>query len=214
MKIHIERRKTTSPATNTGPTDLPVDFLKLVNETLAQTFQASLSILKNEFPETKFESGGYLLSDEIVLTATLNFGAENLAATTVYASTDFDPQNTTALEKALPICLDAVGSVFDFYMDPTFPERLKQLTESTLSALDEAPFEWTALEGLTPAVWVKMDKSNPRLDQLTQEWLKKNDPEYDKHHGSENEEEAESFLEERLEALKGSKKGPTSGSLH
>jgi hypothetical protein len=109
--------------------------------------------------------------------------------------------------------VDSIGEVFQFYLDPSRPERVAQLAESSLGALEEAPFEWTPMaRGKTPVitVHVKIDKSNPQLDQLTEEWLKKNDPEYSKsEHGPKEPDftAAEEFLEERIEAIRAAKSG-------
>ena len=193
--------------------DLPLDYLKLVEDTLATATEKGLLELRKKYPDSKFKSYGAIYGDEVLLAITLSHGATNLAATTAYASADYNASlPEPGLEATLAACLDAVGTIFHFYLDPNDSEKIEQLSNHSLSALEEAPFEWTSLEiveNQTVAVWVKIDKSNPELDRLTEEWLSKNDPEY-KTRILEPEaevEKAEEFLEERLEAIKAAKSG-------
>lgn len=204
MKLPIERRKLA--ADHSPHTDLPSDFLKLVNETLLQSFQESLLHFKKTYPDVHFESGGQLFSDEVILQVTLNFGLKNLAATTFYASADFDPQHETlTLDKVLPLCLDAIGTLLEFYLNPKEVELMNKLAEPNISVLDEAPFVWTKLhDNHSHSLWLRMDKANPKLEQATQDWLKANDPQFEQSPTLQNHDhEAESFLEDRLDALQG-----------
>jgi hypothetical protein len=88
-----------------------------------------------------------------------------------------------------------------------------------MSALEEAPFEWTPLkiqEVQKITVHIKMDKSNPTLDRMAEEWLEKNDPHYQEIAAvSENVDvgSAEEFLEERIDAIRAAKSGSGSGSF-
>lgn len=195
--------------TSSASSELPLDYLKLVEDTLTGALAPGLTELKKTLPESRFKSGGAIFADEVVLAITLSHGAKHLSATTVYASCNYDPHaELPGLEANLSACLDAVAAVFDFYLDPTSPEKIEQITHHSLGALDEAPFDWTEAdpkkEVIKIPVWVKVDKSNLELDLLTEDWLKKNDPDYGKVTSNE---EAEEFLEERLEAIKAAKSG-------
>ena len=226
-----ERRRTPSSTPSTAavaaelpPVDLPVDYLRLVEKTLTDALQPGLVELRKTHPISEFSANGAIYSDEVLLAITLSHGTNNLAATTLYASTDFNPLiGKPSLEAILSACLDAVGTVLEYYLDAKQPERVAQLGHHSLSALDEAPFEWTTFEAeaaldedgnqvVKIPVWVKMDKSNPTLDALTERWLIENDPEY-KTQVIEKEKvgavEAEDFLDERLDAIK--KAGSGSG---
>ena len=207
--IKWDRRRTTNiPDAQT--TDLPVDYLRLVEDTITQALEKGLIEMRKIHPVSEFKAGGAIFGDEVFLALTLSHGAENLAATTVYASADFDPNNEKMkLEEILHACFEAAGAVFDFYLDPAYSERITELSRHSMSALDEAPFEWTLVnpaESLKIETYVKMDKSNLLLDELTEKWLRENDPEYDKQKADE---EAEDFLNERLDAIK--KAGSGSG---
>ncbi len=195
--------------------DLPADYLKLVESTLTNAMEKGLTHLKTLYPDARFKSYGAIYGDEVLLAITLSLGTGNLAATTVYASVDYLPNiPEPGLENTLSAALDAVGGVFEHYLDPEDHEKIEQLASRSLSALEEAPFEWTKLEApeAKVGVWVKMDKSNPELDALTEEWLSKNDPEYKKKGSlTDGDFEAEEFLEERLDAIKAVKSGGGSG---
>jgi hypothetical protein len=200
--------------TTAKPGDLPVDFLRLVEETMEQALEPGLEGIRRIHRESKFSARGAIFADEVILSVSLVHGADVLSATTVHASVDYQPnQDKPGLNDLLAQCVDSIGEVFQFYLDPSRPERVAQLAESSLGALEEAPFEWTPMaRGKTPVitVHVKIDKSNPQLDQLTEEWLKKNDPEYSKsEHGPKEPDftAAEEFLEERIEAIRAAKSG-------
>jgi len=201
------------------PSELPVDFLRLVNETLTQALDTGLEEIKKIHPESAFRSQGYIYGDEIVLSISLIHGAEVLSATTVHASVPYIPgQEKPTINELLAWCVDSAGIVFQYYLDPEFPERLSQIAESSLGALEDAPFEWSPVE-VNPkqkaVVHVKMDKSNPVLDRLAEDWLQKNDPDYGKNEEDKNSatgvSAAEEFLEERIEAIRSAKAGFGSG---
>ncbi len=156
------------------------------------------------------EKKNSIYADEVLLAITISHGEQSLIATTVYASADFNPlMPEPGVELVLSNCLDSVGTILEHYLDPAFPERISQLAGATISALEEAPFEWTPMENTKVSVWVKIDKSNPTLEALTEEWLQKNDPTYSK---EEMLEEAEEFLNERLDAIQKAKSGSGSGN--
>jgi|GEM_PF-1104533 len=222
MTMKWERRKNTN-APQLQPTALPVDYLRLVEQTLTQALEPGLNELKKTLPVSEFTAQGGIFGDEVVLAITLSHGAEHLAATTLYASADFNPNaEKPSLEATLSACLDAAGSIFDFYLDVENPERIEQLAHHTLGALEEAPFEWTAMPE-SPAlkdstekrvpVWVKIDKSNLPLETMAEKWLMENDPDYPSKEEETDHHEAEDFLNERLDAIKkaGSGNGNSGG---
>ncbi len=225
MTMKWERRKKnliTAPEGTTGP--LPVDFVRLVEETLTQGLEDGLIAIREIHPESGFHAGGAIYENEILLAITLTQGPTQISATTVFGSADYDPNaEKPALMEILSACLDATGSVFQHYLDPAFPERIAQIADQSLGALEEAPFQWSPLKSENHPkieVHVKIDKSNPVLDALTEDWLKKNDPNYREESGKnpdQTEKEAEDFLGERLDAIqgrKGGKGGSTPPGLH
>jgi hypothetical protein len=202
-----DRRKNTNlPLEKHTP--LPADYTKLVTETVTTALTKGLNEIKKTHPKIAFTANGGIYADEVFLAITLSQGDQDLSATTVYASSDFNPNaEMPTLEMVLAACLDAAGSVFDFYLNPANPERREQLLHTTLAAVEEAPFEWTRVELndiIRYPAWVRMDKLNPALEALASEWLSKHDPDYDQ--------EAEQFLEERIEAIKAAKDGSGSSS--
>jgi len=224
MTMKWERRKNTN-APQVQPTSLPVDYLRLVEQTLTQALEPGLKELKKTLPVSEFTAQGAIFGDEVVLAITLSHGADHLAATTLYTSADFNPNaEKPALETILSACLDAAGSIFDFYLDVENPERIEQLAHHTLGALEEAPFEWTAMPEAPASaensakkrvpVWIKIDKSNLPLDAMAEKWLMENDPDYQSKQGHQDEtnrHEAEDFLNERLDAIKKAGSGNTGG---
>jgi hypothetical protein len=215
-----ERRRQ-DPAKPAAPaSELPIDFLKLVEETLIQALEPGLTEVKRIHPESTFKARGAIHGDEITLSITLTHGPNVLSATTAHGSVDYQPnQEIPSINDLLAICLDSLGSVFQFYLDPEHPDRISQIAESSLGALEEAPFDWTPFklnEAQKVTVHVKMDKSNPILDQMAEEWLKQNDPGFlDTSRTQETMDfgDAEEFLEERIQAIRAAKSGAgSSGS--
>ncbi len=219
-----ERRKTTpSPRPDVKTIELPYDYLRLVEQTLSQAMLKGLEALKKIHPVCEFHVDGALFSDEVILTVTLSHGEKVLAATTVFASADYHPgadptlSPGVALEKILGACVDAASSIFDYYLDPRSPALIAQIADASLGSMDEAPFEWTLMEKSDPKVYVKLDKSNPILESLADQFLDKHDPDFKKtvlHKEAEVTVEAEEFLEERLEAIKKARDNGGSGFRH
>jgi hypothetical protein len=211
-------RRNRNPSKPASPgSELPHDFLKLVEETMIQALEPGLNEVRKIHGSSTFKAQGAIFNDEILLSITLSHGPEVLSATTAHGSVDYRPdQEKPSVNDLLALCLDSLGSVFQFYLDPEFPERITQITDSSLGALEEAPFEWTPLkldENQKIAVHVKMDKSNPVLDHLAEDWLKKNDPDYESRSTKQSEidlGDAEEFLEERIEAIRAAKSGTSS----
>ena len=210
-----ERRKLTpSQRPDVKTTELPFDYLRLVEQTVTQAMLKGLEEIKKTHPVSEFYADGAIFSDEVVLTLTLSHGAQNLSATTVHASTDYEPgadptiSPGVALEKILGACVDAASAIFDYYLDPKSPIKIAQIADHSLGSLEEAPFDWTLIEKTQPPVWVKMYKTNPKLESLADDWLNKPDPEFVKQsESSVVTVEAEEFLEERLEAIKKARDG-------
>jgi hypothetical protein len=215
--IKWDRRKT-SNLPDAQTTELPVDYLRLVESTLTEGAAQGLAELKKIHPICEFSANGAIYGDEVFLAITLSHGTKNLSATTVYASADFNPSaEKPGLETILNECFEAAGAVFLHYLDLDHSERIAQIAHHSISALEEAPFEWATQsnsdEPSPVTVWVKIDKSNPMLDYLTEKWLIENDPEYKATVVVEKETnfaEAEDFLGERIDAIK--KAGSTGGS--
>ena len=108
---------------------------------------------------------------------------------------DFDPKaNLPTAQDLLNVCVDAIAGVFQGLLDPKNKERLEQLTSESLSALEDVPFEWTAVDIEKRKVFVRLDKSNPTLDAMADDWLAKNDPEFKKKEDSEHSETEKLFV--------------------
>lgn len=189
--------------------ELPADYLKMVSEIFATNFDEGLKALSQAHGKSRFIAHGEIYPDEIVLAISL-VSEGQLAGTTVHSSTDFDPKaSSPTLEDLLSACVDAVGTFFSEVLDPKKPERIAQLVSESLSALENAPFEWTQIEIERFRVHLKVDKSNPMLEQMADEWLRKNDPDLKKRKKKEQEEVESLFITGEK-----AKKGSGSGTLH
>ncbi|OFZ54447.1 MAG: hypothetical protein A2428_01700 [Bdellovibrionales bacterium RIFOXYC1_FULL_54_43] len=171
---------------------LPVDYLRMVSEVFTANFDSPLKKLKKLAGAMPAFSGhGEIFSQEIVLAVSLSIKG-HLAATTVYASVDFDPKaSSPTVEELLSGCVDAIGTVFSQLL---LEDRLKPLLEEPLSALENVPFEWTALEVERRQVYIKLDRANLDLERLTDDWLAKHDPEFKKNRKLEEEAAKELFV--------------------
>lgn len=159
--------------------ELPADYLKMVKDVFTTNFNAGLKRL-DEFTSTQhyFDTAGRIYKDEIILDISLMEKGQ-LAATSVHASTDFDAQaSTPTLQDLLSACVDAAGAIFASLFASTSDEAIKKLAEQSLSAFENVPFQWTALQVERHSVFVKLDKTNPHLDQMADEWLAENDPDH------------------------------------
>ncbi len=154
---------------------LPADFLAMVVEVFTTNFDGPLNKLAKIKAGPAFKAAGEVFPNEILLSLTLAY-PEQLAATTVHASVEFDPKaSSPTAEDLLTACVDALGEVFGGILVDD-QEKLENLADEALSALQDVPFEWTPVEIDKHRVFVKIDKSNPELDQLADEWLSKHDP--------------------------------------
>jgi hypothetical protein len=188
----MERRK--SSQSKTAP--LPLDYVKMVNQVLTTTFDEGLKKLNQLSPKNPsvFFTTGRIFSDEIVLAVSL-IQQGRLPATTVFASVDFDPKaSAPTVEDLLGACVDTVGSLFSEFFSPKHPARLEQMLSESLSALDNAPFEWTAIKLEKYKVHLKMDKSNPVVDSMADDFLSKHDPSFKEREREEAEETEKLFV--------------------
>jgi hypothetical protein len=190
---------------------LPKDFIQMVTEVFSKNFDEGLKkIRKLTKDELGFQAMGQVFPEEIVLCITL-VQEKSLSATSVYASVDFDPKaSTPTIQDLLPLCVDAIGAVFEPLFNTDDKEALEGLVEGPLSALNDIPFEWTLLQVDKQRIYVKMDKANPHLDRMADDWLAKHDPDL---------EELERQAEEETKNLfvtgpKKTGRGSSSGSLH
>lgn len=173
----IERRLGEQQASKSSA--LPHDYLEMVREVFTTNFDSGLKALAEISAAPYFEAGGEIFTDEVILYVSL-LHKDQLAATTVYASSDFDPQaSAPTVQEVLSACVDAIGAVFGQILDSSSPagrKRLEAVAQESLSALENIPFQWTPLEVDRQRIHVKVDKANPQLDQLADDWLAKNDP--------------------------------------
>lgn len=173
---------------------LPVDYLKMVNEVFSNHFDEGLKLYQKHLPESYFEAHGQVYADEVVLTVSL-LTPNQLAGNTVYASADFDPKaSTPTVQDLLEACVDAIASVYTNLLNTEQPEAIEHLADESLSALENAPFEWSAIDSNKRKIFVKLDKSNPQIDQIAEQWLKDHDPEYKSNEDREHKETENLFV--------------------
>jgi hypothetical protein len=126
---------------------------------------------------------GEIAADEISVGVSL-ITDQKLAATTIWGSADYDPlASQPNVETLLSAIIDAIGILFEALFDPKVvknKEPYSVLLAHTTGELENIPFEWTETESNKIRVYIKLDKANAKLDQLTEEWLKQHDPEYQK----------------------------------
>jgi hypothetical protein len=206
----MERRKK-----NEGKsTGIPADYVKMVEDIFTSNFDQGLKKLgRLKSAKTHFEVNGAIFVDEVVLAVSLLIGKE-LAATTVYGSADYDPlASFPQVHDLLAACVDAIGNVFAPLFSGEKKGQLEKVADPLLGALEDVPFEWTptVLERLK--VYVKIDKSNPSLERIADEWLNKNDPNAKERAEEEARETEKLFVTGEQVKAKMSKK-PGSGSIH
>jgi len=187
----IERRK--QDRLKSSP--LPSDYLKMVREVFTANFEPGLKALsKLTGLKSTFSATGEIFSAEVVLAVSL-MQSKQLAATTVYASADYDPQaSSPTVEDLLGACVDAIATVFGEILDPSNTKRLAQVADEALSALEGIPFEWTSMGVNKRTIYVKMDKANPNLERMAEDWLSKHDPDLRRHEAEEQEETEKLFV--------------------
>ena len=157
---------------------LPIDFTRMVTDVFTSNFDSGLKVLQKfkSVPIT-FQVHGDVYTDEILLCVSLVFSGQ-LSATSVYASSDFDPKaSSPTVEELLGSCVDGIGSIFGQLLTPTNKEKLEELAGESLAALDGMPFEWTPVEIEKRRIYLRVDRANPNLEKMADDWLKANDPE-------------------------------------
>jgi len=185
---------------------LPIDYTKMVNEVFKSNFDAQLKAFsKVAGANSYFDISGKIFANEINLYVSLVTEGQ-IAATTAVASSDFDPKaSSPTVEDLLGASVDAVGELFQALMDESKPKCLEQLADASSAALENAPLEWTLIKLDRYQIYLKVDKSNPHLERITETWLEKNDPSYKERQVLEAEETEKLFVT-------GKKKPP--GPLH
>jgi hypothetical protein len=181
--------------------ELPVDFRRMAVDVFATHFDEALKAIRKQVgQEAAFQIHGAIFPDEIRLTVTLAH-PELANATSVHASCDFDPKaSSPKAEDLINASIDAIGSVYQQLTEGLTPSSIDALF-GVLDELGEIPFEWTQVEINRIPLFLKVDKANPGLDQMAEDWLAQNDPEYVRAQEEEEEATKEKFVT-------GPKKGP------
>ncbi|MEK6704444.1 MAG: hypothetical protein AABZ06_01520, partial [Bdellovibrionota bacterium] len=106
------------------PSKLPPDYLKMVADVFEKNFDHGLKEYSSQkATPSHFETHGEIYPDEIIISVSL-VAKGHLAATTIYASSDFDPKaSAPSAEDLLSSCVDAIGSV---YIGLLSPEKITQ----------------------------------------------------------------------------------------
>jgi len=188
----MEKRKNSNVPSKSTP--LPLDYLKMVNDVFTANFEPGLKKLAALKKKPRLDTNGEIHSDEIRMTVTLS-SQEEIAATSVHASCDFDPKaSSPTAQDLLGACVDAIGYILGELLNPDQPKQLKSLAEGSIGELENVPLEWTQVELDRFKVFLRVDKTNPRLDQMADDWLAKNDPEFEERNAREQAETEELFV--------------------
>ena len=112
---------------------LPKDFLKMVKDVFATNFDEPLKkIAKLTKNKIHFQVTGQVFPEEIVLCVSL-IQEKSLSATSVYGSVDFDPKASTPnIQDLLPLCVDAIGTVYQAQLAASDAKDLVGLVEGPL----------------------------------------------------------------------------------
>jgi hypothetical protein len=185
----VNKRK---PDSGAKFTDLPLDYIKMVSQVLNAHFEAQLKELGKLKKSPEFEVTGRIYPDEVLVAVSVVFDGE-VGATTVYGGMDYDPKaSAPKVDALLGHCVDAIGSLLAEYMEP---KKMNLFVETTFTSFSsDLPLEWTKVDIEKRKVFLKVDRWNPRLERLTDEWLKKNDPLYEENKLREEEEAKELFV--------------------
>jgi hypothetical protein len=199
----MERRKVSNLPERSS--ELPSDYLKMVREVFTTNFDEALrkvSELKGK--EVQFDVTGAIYPDEILLVVSL-VGSGDISATTVHVSVDFDPKaSAPTLEDLLARLVDGAGFCFGEFLDHEKTEKLQMLAESSLSAFENVPFEWTPVKVDKHTVHARVDRTHVGLDQMAEDWLAKNDPDYEAQLEADQTETEELFVTGEKARKKGS----------
>ncbi len=170
----MERHKTTSSKAS----PLPHDYLEMIEQVFTANFDVGLKAVQESKPESRFIASGAVFADEIVLCVSLQQG-DQLSATSVYGSMEFDPKaSSPTVQDLLALCVDAIGTIYQELLSAENPAAIEQLTSGSLSSLQNVPFDWSEVTLDKRKVFLKVDKANPKLDQLADDWLAQHDPHY------------------------------------
>lgn len=183
-----------APAPTPKSSPLPKDFLKMIIDVLNKTFHNGLQELAQSKKNPEFVVEGAIFPDEICLSAALVF-ENQLSATAVHASVDFDPKaSAPTAEDLIGVCVDAVGGFFATLFDPQRKDLMEQVFfGESLSGIDGVPYEWTETKINKRKIFLRVDRANLRVDAMTDDWLKKNDPDYEELEKRADEEAAKLF---------------------
>lgn len=179
MEKRIETVKNVSP--NALPyAKVPEEYLSLVQNVINDHFSDALRLMAAGRPGFRIVCAGRMYQDEIVLSVSfLTEGA--LGALTLHSSADFDPQaSSPSAQELLSTLVDTLGQALGDLLDQSRPKRLQSLIEGSLSAMSDVPFHWSPMEVNKRKTWVKLDTSNPEIERMTDDWLSKNDPEFER----------------------------------
>ncbi len=186
----MERRKETKLKSN----PLPVDYLNMVIDIFQNHFDACIKEIKTKKPDVFLSAFGSVSADEVHLGISL-LEPKVLSAITVHASSDFDPAaSTPKAEELLGRCVDALGQILAKLIDPEKPKNALDVYNTSITMRDDIPLLWVPIKIDKRDIFVKVDTINPVLDNLTEKWLKQNDPEIRSEIGKEQEETAELFV--------------------
>lgn len=156
------------------PNHLPADYLKMVCEVTTAAFAEFLGEQKKGGRELHFECNGAIFPEEILLSLSI-CEKSKLGATTIHVSADFDPKaSVPKADDLLGLCVDAAGEILQGILQN--PKNQECLMDASLAGFEDVPFEWTPVEIEKKRLFARVDRSNPRLDQMADDWLSKNDP--------------------------------------
>jgi len=157
--------------------DIPLDYSRMVKEVIGRNFENGLKLLAKRLESPEIHVNGKIYPDEIVLSVSIG-SPKKLWANTFHASSDFDPKaSSPKADEVLGVCLDGIGAILSHYLLDAKPEKMNDLVTESTALMNDAPLTWTEFEVAKKTVFIKADKTNPSLDQITDQWLMENDPE-------------------------------------
>jgi len=182
--------------THVKPVDLPSDYLNELVDVFSIHYGDALSKLESMKSGPYFSANGGIYLDEVVVSLSIQFDKSN-SAITVFASSDFDPNaSSPSAEQVLAACVDAIGFLFSKLLNAD-EENLNAIASGRLTELNDIPLIWTEVEMEKFKIFLKVDRSNPNLDDQATQWLEENDPEETSRIEHEQEDQ-ESFSKARL----------------
>lgn len=198
-------------------TPLPVDYVRMAREVFTNHFEALLKECAEKCKDealarATFEIQGAIYTDEILFSVSLT-ESSRVAATTIHTSCEFDPKASAPnAQDILGACVDASSELFTSILDPSASiEKLGSLLNDSLGALIEnsaiksddpnvpvkktvLPVEWTSIEANRMKIFLRVDKSNLVLEKQAEDWLEKNDPDYEAQKAAEQKETEKLFV--------------------